>query len=78
MTPPVPRGTPGCTCGTPPFAPPEPSEDCPLHTVECEECNGTGQALDREYVANRYNDLSDPRAPVGVCEGCGGEGRVPR
>lgn len=27
----VPRGAPGCTCGTPPFAPPEPSADCPHH-----------------------------------------------
>lgn len=26
-----PRGAPGCTCGTPPFAPPEPSGDCPFH-----------------------------------------------
>lgn len=26
-----PRGAPGCTCGTPPFAPPEPSADCPYH-----------------------------------------------
>ena len=27
------RGAPGCTCGTPPFAPPEPSSDCPFHGV---------------------------------------------
>jgi hypothetical protein len=27
----VPRGAAGCTCGTPPFAPPEPSADCPHH-----------------------------------------------
>jgi len=27
----TPRGAPGCTCGTPPFAPPEPSNDCPFH-----------------------------------------------
>lgn len=27
----VPRGAPGCTCGAPPFAPPEPSDDCPFH-----------------------------------------------
>ncbi len=28
----VPRGAPGCTCGTPPFAPREPASDCPHHT----------------------------------------------
>lgn len=28
-----PRGAPGCTCGTPPFAPPEPSDDCPFHAA---------------------------------------------
>lgn len=28
-----PRGAPGCTCGSPPFAPPEPSADCPYHGV---------------------------------------------
>jgi hypothetical protein len=27
----VKRGAPGCTCGTPPFAPPEPASDCPFH-----------------------------------------------
>lgn len=27
----VPRSAPGCTCGTPPFAPPEPASDCPYH-----------------------------------------------
>lgn len=27
----APRGTPGCTCGTGPFAPPEASDDCPYH-----------------------------------------------
>lgn len=25
------RGTPGCTCGTPPFAPREADDDCPFH-----------------------------------------------
>lgn len=30
----IPRGAPGCTCGTPPFAPPEPSDDCPFHSDE--------------------------------------------
>lgn len=25
------RGAPGCTCGTPPFAPREPADDCPFH-----------------------------------------------
>jgi hypothetical protein len=30
----TPRGAPGCTCGTPPFAPPEPSGDCPFHASE--------------------------------------------
>lgn len=32
----VPRGAPGCTCGTPPFAPPEPSSDCPFHGKQAE------------------------------------------
>jgi hypothetical protein len=27
----VERGAPGCTCGEPPFAPPEPADDCPFH-----------------------------------------------
>src|SRR5262245_51024995 len=27
----IPRGAPGCTCGEPPFAPPEASPDCPYH-----------------------------------------------
>ena len=29
----VPLGSPGCTCGTPPFASPEPAGDCPFHPV---------------------------------------------
>jgi hypothetical protein len=29
----VPRGAQGCTCGTPPFAPREPSADCPFHGI---------------------------------------------
>ena len=30
----VDRGAPGCTCGTPPFSPPEPADDCPHHGPE--------------------------------------------
>jgi hypothetical protein len=53
----VERGAPGCTCGTPPFAPPEPSDDCPFHAergvvlepdscpdgLECQTCPAAGE-----------------------------------
>jgi hypothetical protein len=51
----VPRGTPGCTCGTPPFAPPEPSADCPYH--------GSGTPGDGPQDAQ---DGRAPDTPAGV------------
>lgn len=52
------RGEVGCTCGTPPFAPLEPSDDCPFHGRRAPNPTGEryleryrqvlGEALDRD------------------------------
>lgn len=53
----VPRGTAGCTCGTPPFAPREPAHDCPFHAAVQEDLCGVCMLDGMTFVQRWQGDL---------------------
>lgn len=52
------RGAPGCTCGTPPYAPPEPASDCPFHSgglrYRCDSCGVLSS--NEDHICVQYDD----------------------